>query len=213
MPGAGDPTALTCAKGGTCKVGDVGRGGGIVFYDAGTTKSWGRYLEAAIADVKVPVVISPPSEDEDSPHGQNDGRPQWGCYVDAIFFGPGAKTEIGSGLANTKKITDSNCKGTDNSVSAASLAATDNGGGKTDWFLPSRDELNELCKYARTQTTGDTTKKCDSLQTLRRGFAADYYWSSSEGNAVSAWVQYFLYEFQFTNYKDATAYVRPVRAF
>jgi Protein of unknown function (DUF1566) len=211
MPGAGDPTALTCAKGGTCKVGDVGRGGGIVFYDAGTTKSWGRYLEAAIADVKVPVVISPPSEDEDSPHGQNDGRPQWGCYVDAIF---GVReTEIGSGLANTKKITDKNCKGTDNSVSAASLAATYNGGGKTDWFLPSRDELNELCKYARTQTTGNSLVDCASNGRLHNSFAAGLYWSSSETNQLSAWAQYFGGGDQSYNSKNNTLYVRPVRAF
>ncbi len=39
--------------GGPCAVGDVGPGGGTVFYDAGTTQSWGRYLEAAPTDYQV----------------------------------------------------------------------------------------------------------------------------------------------------------------
>ena len=29
-----------------CKVGDVGPGGGIVYYDAGSMQWWGRFLEA-----------------------------------------------------------------------------------------------------------------------------------------------------------------------
>ena len=204
-------TTMATAPTPTYQVGDTGPGGGIVFFVASERQFWGQYLEAAIADVKAPVM--PPSED--SPPYLNDGRSQWGCNVDAIF-GTSAKTEIGSGLANTKKITDSNCKGTDNSVSAASLAATYNGGGKTDWFLPSGDELNELCKYARTQTTGNSLVKCNSDGILRNNsFAAGGYWSSSEDDASNAWFQYFsIYSNQprITS-KDRGGSVRPVRAF
>ena len=37
----------TCAANvATCKIGDVGPGGGIVYYDAGSLQWWGRFLEA-----------------------------------------------------------------------------------------------------------------------------------------------------------------------
>ena len=101
-------------------------------------------------------------------------------------------------------------------MSAASLAATYDGGGKTDWFLPSRDELNELCKYARTQTTGNLLVECNSEGILRNNsFAAGGYWSSSEDDASNAWFQYFsIYSNQprITS-KDRGGSVRPVRAF
>ncbi len=41
------PVATTCAAGGTCQVGDVGPGGGTVFYVATSPQSWGTYLETA----------------------------------------------------------------------------------------------------------------------------------------------------------------------
>jgi hypothetical protein len=43
--GVADPGS--CADGGACQVGDAGPGGGVVFFDAGSRESWGRYLEVA----------------------------------------------------------------------------------------------------------------------------------------------------------------------
>ena len=124
-----------------------------------------------------------------------------------------ASLEIGQGRANTMKITERICKGTDDSLSAASIAKAYNGGGKTDWSLPSKNELNELCKYARNtgQAVGATVR-CEKGN-IRSGFAADFYWSSSESNASSAWGQNFYNGFQFNYSKDFIYYVRPVRAF
>jgi hypothetical protein len=179
-------------------VGDTGPGGGIVFYDAGATQSWGRYLEAALTNGTTPSTWTP------------NTQAQWGCNSTFIT---GTSLEIGTGRANTKMITGQGCKGTDNSMSAASIAAAYNGGGKTDWFLPSRDELNELCKYAKTQTTGDIEQHCVLPGTIRTGFASDNYWSSSELDKNYAWYQSFSSGFGDSYSKGSTFYVRPVRAF
>ena len=51
-------------------------------------------------------------------------------------------------------------------------ACSDMGSG---WYLPSKDELNRL--YSNRAAIG--------------GFSEDYYWSSTEDDSNSAWVQYF----------------------
>jgi hypothetical protein len=91
---------------------------------------------------------------------------------------------------------------TDTATSAAALAdshtVTVSGVLFDDWFLPSKDELNEL--YLQ--------------KTLVGGFEAYMYWSSSEINEELAWSQDLGLGFQspwFT--KIFSFYVRPVRAF
>jgi hypothetical protein len=71
-------------------------------------------------------------------------------------------------------------------------------GGYSDWYLPSKDELNQL--YINKVAIG--------------GFADGYYWSSTELNNYGAWRQLFYNGYQ-SNYfnKDASSYVRAVRAF
>ena len=124
------------------------------------------------------------------------------------------------------KITERICKGTDDSTSAASIAATYNGGGKTDWFLPSRKELDALCNeffkgrsgaknsVDKCQGSGNTNAVTSATNaTPVWSFAADVYWSSSEGNANLAWNQSFINGSQGSGNKNFTLYVRPVRAF
>jgi hypothetical protein len=168
--------ALSCATGGTCVVGANGPGGGIVFYDAGSTQSWGRYLEATPSGWS----------------GANSGpRAEWGCRRTSISEATG--TAIGTGQVNTTAIVAScTARGI-----AAQLADALTFGGKSDWFLPSRDELALI--YANRAIIG--------------GFAADTYWSSSEHNAGGAWLQYFYNGHQEINYKGGALSVRPVRAF
>ena len=67
----------------------------------------------------------------------------------------------------------------------------------SDWYLPSKNELNEL-----------------RLERVRvGGFSGDYYWSSSEFDVDDAWYQHFYSGNQYDSTKYFTGYVRPVRAF
>ena len=153
---------------------------------------------------------------------------QWGCR-DASVMDAAQRTaslEIGQGQANTLLITGAKCNGTDGSPSAASIAKAYNGGGKTDWFLPSRKELDALCNeffkgrsgaknsVDKCQGSGNTNSVTSATNaTPVWSFAAGIYWSSSEGLANGAWGQNFGNGNQFNGTKSGTYYVRPVRAF
>lgn len=112
-----------CAKGGSCVVGDVGPGGGRVFYSARTKQAWGRYLEVA------PRSWNP---------GNTDALVTWCSIVTESLSGT-AGTGLGDGRANTAAMVAS-C-GPD---TAAVLAAAYRGGGQSDWYLPAKDELRIL---------------------------------------------------------------------
>jgi hypothetical protein len=80
-------------------------------------------------------------------------------------------TAIGTGLSNTNLIISSQGN---TGTYAAKLCRDYTGGGYTDWFLPSKDELNKL--YINKTKIG--------------GFLDNsFYWSSSEYNADTAWSQ------------------------
>ena len=76
---------------------------------------------------------------------------------------------IGTGKSNTDLIIAKQTS-TGRPFAAAALAVAHNGGGYTDWFLPSKDELNKL--YLNRVAIG--------------GFEANWYWSSSEKNDAYA---------------------------
>ena len=69
--------------------------------------------------------------------------------------------------------------------------------GYTDWFLPSKDELNLL--YQQKTVVG--------------GFANNSYWSSSQSHSNNAWYQYFFDGNQYSYGKNSPLPVRAVRAF
>ena len=123
---------------------------------------------------------------------------------------PGALgTAIGTRLANTKAIIAQN--GADGTYAAA-LAQAYSGGGHDDWYLPSKDELNQL--YLNRDAIGgfDTEygREMDDL--------GPYYWSSSEPEdwPESAWFQNlgdFDAGYQAQSFKSLPRGVRGVRAF
>jgi hypothetical protein len=79
-------------------------------------------------------------------------------------------------------------------------ARTYTGGGKSDWSVPSSDELNALYFY----TGRDAIGGFDS----GRG-----YWSSSQIDKDNAWKQYFGNGSQRQTEKTVGLNVRAVRAF
>ena len=127
-------------------IGATGPAGGIVFY---LTDNIGLHgMEAA------PV---------DQPNAP------WGCYGTSI---PGTQgTAVGTGAAKTAAIVAECAEvGT-----AAKVAEAYTLNGFTDWYLPSKDELNLL--YTQKSVVG--------------GFAYYLYWSSSEYGSYYARYQSF----------------------
>ena len=121
--------ALTCAMGGACVEGDTGPGGGIVFYVADSTQSWGRYLEAACVGW---------SDGTCGGDDSTDPTAEWGCYATGITGADG--TAIGTGEQNTNDIVT----GCGTAGIAAKIALNLVLGGQDDWFLPSIDELRYM---------------------------------------------------------------------
>jgi len=108
-------------------------------------------------------------------------------------------TTIGTGLSNTNTIIASQ-GGTATSY-AAGVARAYTGGGYTDWYLPSKEELNKL--YLNRVAIG--------------GFMSNgLYWSSSEIQAYpyhSAWLQDFGNGGPLSSFKDFDVNVRAIRSF
>lgn len=179
------PTSVTpaapCADGGPCAVGDVGPGGGTVFYVAPTPQTWGSYLEAA---PKTWAGIDDPVYD-------------WGAGSCESSGGGVTQTAIGTGKSNTTTVMAA-CSSGQNSP-AASAAFAYAGGGASDWFLPSKDELAAMVAQR------------ESLE-----LAEDLYWSSSnsadqgdDAYAQEAWGSGSAY----LDLKDQAWMVRPIRQF
>ena len=176
----------------TYTIGDTGPAGGHIFYDKGV------YSKADLTIVKA-VVLPPITPNyvgwrylEAAPSDQSPGAP-WGCYGVSITGADG--TAVGTGKQNTIDI-EAGCV---TAGTAADLCANLSLGGYSDWFLPSKDELNLMYENLKVFGVG--------------GLSDDYYWSSSEYSASRAWYQYFYDGYQFGNIKSDAARVRAVRAF
>jgi uncharacterized protein (TIGR02145 family) len=119
---------------------------------------------------------------------ENRGAPNWGIGT------VGTATAIGTGQANTTAIIAViNTPGI-----AARVCDELVLNGYSDWFLPSKDELNEM--YLRKDLIGP--------------FPSQAYWSSSEYDGANVWVQNFDNGTQYNTAKPlSTCWVRPVRAF
>jgi hypothetical protein len=161
----------------------VGPSGGLVFYDAGSTQSWGRYLEAAPASTEWTFK-------------------QWGDWGTEIG-GDAGLTGIGDGQAATDTIVSHM---ESESITGTAAQVCDNheseydGTIYDDWFLPSRDELDLMYQNLHEQGLGGFADDY-------------YYWSSSEYDSNVAYAQYMGNGYQDYGDKVSSKRVRAVRAF
>jgi hypothetical protein len=207
--------APTCAQGGVCTVGDTGPGGGKVFYVAPGNDTFAcgpdlaarcRYLEAA------PSGWSGNSDDPDMTWSSPSNRTTAVTGAD--------ETAVGSGYKNSEDI--KNQSGNLAASSAAVTARAYSGGGKSDWYLPSKDELNQMCKWVRGQAWVSDATLCNGTGNMNSGAGAagftGVYWSSTEVSADKALSINFLIGYtDFTNVGSQKGFfswqIRPIRAF
>jgi hypothetical protein len=115
-------------------------------------------------------------------------------------------TAIGTGSANTTAIIAS--QGATETAYAAGVARAYNGGGYTDWFLPSKEELVQMYLNKATINSTATANSGSNFVTN------NYYWNSTEDNINQTWILIFLNGGQGRASKGTTNYrVRAVRAF
>ncbi|MDR1626304.1 MAG: caspase family protein [Spirochaetia bacterium] len=129
-PAAAKPAVPSAPAAREYAPGDVGPGGGIVFYDKGSSSGGWRYLEAAAQDA---------------------GEAEWGLYdknTDA------AGTAVGDGKTNTRLILEA-LRREGETGRAAQLCAAFEAGGFTDWFLPSKDELVLMYRNLKLKGLGN----------------------------------------------------------
>ncbi len=166
----------------TYEVGDKGPAGGWIFavnenYEKGSsdaTKSW-KYLEAAPSDLEKMYAWGPTS-------------PSYGC-----------RNHLGDGKYNMKTFRLMNI----DNFPAAKACSEYNGGGYTDWFLPSIDEMSTMYRTLERIQTGIEWEPsyCTSSE-----WAYDMLYTKSFSTGTEEGVSCKIE-------KNQPNYVRPVRAF
>jgi len=179
-------------------VGDVGPGGGTIFYVSAEGFSCGPTLTARCNYLEVaPTTIT------GAPNGL-----RWA--IDSNRFSTvnnlnspetATSTAIGAGYWNTRAIIQQGNSDTATSAAAAAdyYRVESFPGTIDDWYLPSRDELKQLF-----------------LARASFDYIVTTYWSSSEASSETAWFQGFYGTptgDEGAAQKNIGFYIRPIRAF
>ena len=184
------PPPPTCAQGGTCVLGDIGPGGGLVFLINLALPVGNRYFEMA-----------PKNWNDPTNSSAVDPALAW-CNPSTFPIAGATGTAIGTGEANTMAMVGVCSSGAGISAAAYTVGVFD------DWFLPSKAELNAIYLYQPSIPTG---------LVATYGLASDFFWSSSQSDVnfgvYDAFYQYLLNGNQTSGDKDQTFRVRPVRTF
>jgi len=164
-------------------IGDTGPGGGKIFYYSVAGFSCGQTLTATCNYLEAAPTTGVNS--------WTDAAYVWSGNTNTLIGTTG--TAIGTGYKNTlAMVAQSNTANRAGTISRAYRGPNN----LSDWYLPSKDELNQL--YLQRATVG----------------TAGGYWSSSEVDATTAWDQGFGNGSQGAGAKtNAGTPVRPIRAF
>ena len=220
----------TCAEGGVCAVGDRGPGGGYVFYVSATNfTSTGstcntscKYLEVAPSDWQNNTIQNDPALplQYDGAAARTRVAQNFGNSTEGFSADEKVNWQIGQGFYNTSLFTG---------PAAAAVLAYAGNSSAGQWFIPSMNELNELCKYVYGQATGNPKEQCtytraadfkstDNVGPLSKqgGFVKYFYWSSSQDYQSTTWVWFQDFSnstHQAADYKWQPLEIRPIRAF
>lgn len=203
------------------KIGDVGPGGGVVFYDAGKTIT-SSYLDSSGSEVeytwrylevspRLSITMPDGSTSSTIPWGVNwNSSSGWLWDASAV---EGLKADIGTGRYNTTKAvnqlgTSFNSHYYSSSMTADKLTGPGNyapcvcynyrGGGFSDWYLPSIQELVKIY-------TNAALPKYISEN--------NWLWSSSVYGSTYCWYLFFSVPYVDFSVRCNRFYVRAVRGF
>jgi len=193
LPVLGNELQSLCQAGGNCSRGDIGPGGGTVFF----VSSEGFSENGAACDTACHYLEAAPTTGNNSWDDTNGGYLfAWSPDKNII----GTYEGLGFGLLNTRAMKYANNK-------TGGFAGTDSLGYRgphnlSDWFLPSQAELRELAdRSASIPSLGLST------------YATHRYWSSTEVGASLAVARGIHGNNAFQHDKYFLHYVRPIRAF
>jgi hypothetical protein len=193
--GSSSPTGFTprsvCGVNGNslCTVGEQGPGGGTIFFvDTNNEISQYDYLEVAPSNSCQYVCTWATTALKCGTSANQDCQASFISDAgDALNY-----VSLGTGKDATSLIVARHqAAAVTKTLYAAGSADAYTTSKASDWWLPSKAELNELCKFARNQPTGNPAITCSSEGTLRTGFTSDYFWSSTEGSWADATIQGF----------------------
>lgn len=231
------------SSGGACRVGDIGSGGGTIFYASSTAFTVSgascntncHFLEFAPKGW-APIADYP---NNITHNGQSTARTNSNIdpilvWSDGAFTGQSAGsiavgTAIGTGYNNTQQIKNNTTLGVHDERFGftAVLAYAGASGNSTagQWFIPSADELNEVCKFIRGDTAGlgDSNIQCSRLiGTVNAiygfGVTNEFYLSSTydvanAGQTVGYHFEFYQNPLRNQYYSTYGNSIRPVRAF
>ncbi len=231
-------SSTSCAQGGVCQLGEIGPGGGMVFF-VRTEENVNVWKATPNAEADLAFVVDGWKYLEVAPKtwsgGKSDPKLDWCSNTNVRaawtknlqgkdWYGKWVSGKAqtgflaGTGFGNSEIISQ-NC-----TVGAATSARKYRGGNKSDWYLPRITELNQLAMFAGGKLSPKSA--CcinDFPKKQSAAFAGSKY-------AVSWGSPYWLASFAFgklTNQwqgedrmllgsngpSSTTPYVRPIRAF